>query len=357
MTVRSKSLHYDLWPESDWIAWHDATVKGDIFDDGGEAAHWSEGSRRKNLYGYGRWLEHLARTDASTLSLEPAERVTFERVHDYVATLTSQISPAGVFHYVSQLYDTIRVMAPDRDWLWLKELKRRLSQRVKPQSKRHLVVDTTRLVMLGEELMRHAEQTEPHTRPLVRAIQYRDGLMIALLALRPLRRHNFADIRLGQELRRNGESWALVFEAGATKNGCALDFTFPNALDRGLKRYLEVYRPMFKDSDLHVGLWASAKGCPMTPEAIYERITKHTTAAFGRSISPHLFRDCAATTIALRDPKHIGIARDLLGHKDLRTTQRYYNQAGQIEAGRRHQSTLHSIRDRLAEPTNRITKG
>ena len=95
----------------------------------------------------------------------------------------------------------------------------------------------------------------------------------------------------------------------------------------------------------------------MTGEAIYDQICKHTCEAFGFSISPHLFRDCAVTTIATRDPKHAGIASDLLGHADLRTTERYYNQASQIEAGRTHQSALMTMRRQLAQQMDTTRAG
>ena len=49
-------------------------------------------------------------------------------------------------------------------------------------------------------------------------------------------------------------------------------------------------------------------GTHLTPELLACRIVRHTRAAFGQSISPHLFRDVAATSIAVDSPKHIGDA-------------------------------------------------
>jgi len=46
----------------------------------------------------------------------------------------------------------------------------------------------------------------------------------------------------------------------------------------------------------------------MGRKSIYIRITTRTRDGFGRAINPHLFRDCAATSIAIEDPCHIGIA-------------------------------------------------
>jgi integrase len=67
-------------------------------------------------------------------------------------------------------------------------------------------------------------------------------------------------------------------------------------------------------------------------------------------MNPHLFRDCAATTIALNDPEHVLITRDLLGHTTLRTAERYYNLARSVEAARAHQKLIRSLRRRAPVP-------
>ncbi|MEQ8737306.1 MAG: hypothetical protein RID59_01915, partial [Hoeflea sp.] len=79
-------------------------------------------------------------------------------------------------------------------------------------------------------------------------------------------------------------------------------------------------------------------------------ITDATRQAFGESINPHLFRDCAVTFVALDDPKHIGIAAPILGHTDPRTTERHYIQANQLAAGRRLRSSIDELRRRLQPP-------
>jgi integrase len=84
----------------------------------------------------------------------------------------------------------------------------------------------------------------------------------------------------------------------------------------------------------------------MSVKAIYERVIINTGAALGQRINPHLFRDCAATSLAIDDPVHIGIASRLLGHRSLSTTERYYNQARAVEACRQSQALLISLRQR-----------
>ena len=186
-------------------------------------------------------------------------------------------------------------------------------------------------------------------RPLNRAVRYRDGLIIALLAARPLRRRNLTALRIGRNLVKVGDTHSLVFAADETKNHQPLEFSIPEIIAPYLDRYLADFRCRFPRTDQHDALWASAKGCPMRSEAIYDRICLRTRAAFGHTINPHLFRDCAATTIALRDPKHVMVARDLLGHSRLDITERYYNQAQAVEVSRKYQETVLALRRKLEQ--------
>ena len=114
-----------------------------------------------------------------------------------------------------------------------------------------------------------------------------------------------------------------------------------------LEHYLSKIRPLFLRAHDHDGLWASAKGCPMTSGAIYSQVCKRTEGAFGFPVNLHLFRDCAATMIAERDPRHVRVSRDLLGHSRLETTDRYYNHAQSHHAALAYQAGIAALRRRL----------
>ena len=117
-----------------------------------------------------------------------------------------------------------------------------------------------------------------------------------------------------------------------------------------LARHRDALLRMRRGSPSPVGgaLWLSKTGSPMGRDAIYHCITVRTREALGRSINPQLFRDCAATSVAVEDPRHIGIAWRLLGHRSPSTTEMYYNQALSVEASRRFQNVLLSLREQSA---------
>jgi integrase len=69
-------------------------------------------------------------------------------------------------------------------------------------------------------------------------------------------------------------------------------------------------------------------------------VEQRTRERFGHHVNCHLFRYCAATSLAEDNPEHVRIAADLLGHRSFATTQRYYIAAGQRRALRRVQGTI-----------------
>ena len=57
-----------------------------------------------------------------------------------------------------------------------------------------------------------------------------------------------------------------------------------------------------------------------------------TTRLLGTDVSPHLFRDALATTIARQAPETTQSIKALLGHSTLASAERHYNQAKGAEA-------------------------
>ncbi len=339
-----KVMAFKVWSAADQRAWRTAINDGDVFDGRGPAAHWSNGTRRSTIHGYGRWLGFLASNDPHAHDLAPIDQITRIRIAAYIRILEMENGPAGLWNYIKHLYDAVRVMDPSQDWSWLKAVERQLARKVQPARKRHRMVDSAVLYDFGHRLM---DQASASPVDVDAALRFRDGLMIALLAVIPLRRRNMAMIRIGRHLVVEGERYLLVFRAEETKNRQPIDFEVPDELAPLINRYLAI-RPHIPGASDHGGLWASAKGCPLTGSGIYDRVCHHTRKVFGFAVNLHLFRDCASSTIATRDPGQVLIARDLLGHASFSTTERFYIQARQIEAGRRYHDILQVDRLRVA---------
>ena len=97
-------------------------------------------------------------------------------------------------------------------------------------------------------------------------------------------------------------------------------------------------------SEAGAAFWITRFGTKMAEISIFKRISELTEKHFGRPVNPHLFRDCAATSIGLDDPDHVAIIMDLLGHTTLATSERYYNHALGRQAANIQQGTIRDIR-------------
>ena len=172
--------------------------------------------------------------------------------------------------------------------------------------------------------------------------------MIGLLITCPtMRLGNLTMIEIGRHLQKHDEAFHLYFMPDETKTDVHLSIPVPESLTPYLEYYLNVVRPELLSGSDSERLWITRYGAPMKDKTIFDRITKVTKRAFGVSINPHLFRDCAATTIAINDPEHVGTAAHVLGHNDHRTTEKHYIQANSLVAGRRLRKSVDMLRKEL----------
>jgi integrase len=324
-------LRIEKWPEIDRRLWLAACVPGDILEDdiGARSGH-SEISNGKAVKGYGRWLTFVVTLAPGTLLLPPAERITRERVRAYVDSLIELGNATQtILARLQELGEVARVMGPNRAWSFLNEFASKIRARHRPARDKSNLRLSNELVDLGFALMAGTEGLTG----LDAAIAYRDGLVIAFLALIPLRRRNLAALVLDRTLFCQGSQWLIAFGEDDTKTHAAFEIGLPEVLREPLEVYLQVHRPVLAaragrwSRPVAGALWVSKDGSPMTQMALYDRIRARTKQAFGRALNPHLFRDAAATTMSIADPAGVHAAAPLLGHRTFATTERYYRQS------------------------------
>lgn len=346
MTFHRLLMPFDQWPSTDRMAWERRFNYIDVFDEISPTAVWGAKDKFSIGSGYGRWLGFLRAGGTLDEDAMPCERVTRERVAEYIENLETRVTPETVYNYVRNLRRAIEALTPNRDWRWLCETERQLSRRIPRLRDRGRLVPIDELYALGFHLMAQGERTTER-RPLDGAVLYRDGLLIALLAARPLRRSNMAALRIGQHVIETKGRWTLRIPAHETKSRRVFEALLPDDLNHPMSHFLEVYRPRFKHARRHDNLWPSRRGGPLGSEGMYHAIIDRTKTAFGFSINPNRFRACAVTSIAKADPVHIRTATELLGHAYISTTERHYNLAQTIDASRRYQRCLDAARERL----------
>jgi integrase/recombinase XerD len=328
--------------------WHTLVDPGaHLLDEVGPRASWSAQSQIKKRLSYGSWLNFVALKFPEMTACSPWERITPSTLNAWLALMASLVSPYTCFMRLVDLMTIVTGGAPERDWAFMRRAVDRLKRTVSPsRDKTARVRSTAVLVDLGMRLMQEATEM-PADPNLLREIRYRDGLMTAVLALRPLRIKNFAGLVLGRTLLDIGGHHRMCFPAEQVKTRKPIEMDWPADLEPALRTYLDVYRPRLLRSRRSTSFWISRVGGVLTARSIFESITRRTRIALRVSVNPHLFRDCAATTVALEDPSHVGISTPLLGHASPMTTERFYDQAGAVGASRAYQAIIAKRRSEL----------
>ena len=346
-----RCLPLEEWPSPDRIAWTSSLMPVDPFSDsGGQRSDYRPHSSRKSASGYGRWLTFVNIADPKCLSLTPGERITKERVIAYVLHMQSLGNKKNtVLCRLQELVDVAKIVAPLVDCSFVARIASKVrSTDEEPKNKRARLETSDRLLQLGLDLMGSAHNEVSSVK---RALRYRDGLLIAMLSLVPMRRSNVVDLALGRTLVKINGDWLIRIPGDITKNHTDLEFRWPDLLKPNLKTYIELYRPILACrtptglAKIGDQLWASSWGSALTEITLYNVVAARTKAAFGRPINPHLFRDAAATSMAIFDPEHVQLAAPLLGHRSFATTERYYQQAKSVEASREFGAAVEALRE------------
>jgi integrase len=338
-------LPIEAWPLGDRDAWTAAHRRGGLLDDDGLAAHWAPATSQIVAGGYGRFLSFLI--EVGDQFEAPGRRITRPRVEAYIAHLRQQNHASTVAARILQLSRAARVMAPDSDWKWLQRIHSRLRHMSTPaRDDRARLVPAATLSALWLALVQRAEQAE-NLSDRRRALLFRDGLMIAVLCLCPIRAKNMAAMAIGTTLEKRGEEWWVAFPSADMKNRRPYEAPLPG-LARWIDRYLDRHRPYLTarsgSSVIVNALWISDTGKPLSPKQVGQLVSRRTKQELGRDLNPHLFRKMVSTELAIHDPEHVGVAQPLLGHADYRTTEAAYNLGRAIDAARRHHQVVRAIR-------------
>jgi len=339
-----KALPLADWSKVDSKTWQAAQEAGGVLDDCGIASHLSEQTLKDLTRRYAYFLSFCAHQRTLDLEGPAAATVTEENILQYLHHLQGRVSPVTLAQSFYKISRVAQCLAPQRDWRWLQRIARRLDLRAKPRDKRNEVVPIRELVQLGLRLMDQAEKAGEAT-AICRALQYRDGLIIALLAADPLRLRNITALEIDRTLRKDGSSWSFDIPTDETKTRHQHPAILPDWSAPYIDRYVEHYRYLLlRHVESTNRLWLNQLGRPLSASSLYRRIYKRTHDAFGKRVNPHLFRSCFATSTAVDHGAEVGLAMTVLGHQSSKVFNQYYNQAKMIDAVRAYQDIV------LADP-------
>jgi len=348
------TLKHAAWPQPDQILWSGLFRKGHPLDEAGPLSHLSPVSIIGMESTWGHWLGWVARERPELLNLEPLTRAAPVNLQAWLGTM-AHLVPATASFRINGVLRVLRTLAPLKALETHRKLARhyqRITDATPSHRKQGRIVETGVLVDAG--VTHYLQHRDLACGSIESASACRDGMMVTLLALMPMRRRPFTSLELGRSLQRCAGGWRVVLDQVDLKSGQYWEATVPEPASSLLSHYVDVVRPMLMVPGAQDAgrLWLTKHGTAYTDGYMGVWIKQLTFRLMGRAISPHLFRDCAATTMALSSAKDARGIRALLGHASDRTAERHYNQASAMEAGRELQDII-MTRRQAAKTTRR----
>ena len=334
MKSKARSLPLEFWPEADQHAWAIACQPARRLKRGGAAGHLKPVTRDDHAYHYGNFLGFLDRSGLLRHDGAAAANVTAENVDAYLAEIKRRVSSMTVHGSICKLRRAAKYMSPERDFDWLMEIGKDLALVAFPRSKFDRLVLTEVLLEAGLTLIQEAENSTKISK-LARANQVRNGLMVALLSLCPIRRKNFVALEIGRSLVKIRNTWWIMLSADETKERRADERPINELLTPIIDRYITRHRPVVARSHRASSiLWLSSrKGTPISDKAVANVIRQTTLSTVGVAVGPHLFRTSGASSAAILGGENPNLGSALLHHAHPSVTNTHYNRATSLRAG------------------------
>ncbi len=373
VTAPVRSVPIAEWTIADRAAWERAIAPRARLRKGGAGAYLACITQDDLARRYGYFVDHLMRNDLLRSEAPAAGQVTPHCVESFVEELRSRVGSVTTANTIHKLRRAAQLLDPNRDFAWLAEIEKDFALIMRPKSKDHRIVDPDCLFEAGLVLVEEAADN-PALTPLRRARQVRNGVMIALLALCPIRLKNLAALELQTSFQRVGTRWWIVLDRKDTKSHRPDERRVPRDLDAAIETYLLVHRPVLAAAktrgstetfdppdrvasppttpapradplaDITGPLWLTSNtGQRMTYSAVELTITETTRLALGVAVSPHLFRTCAATAIYTHAGDNPNLASGVLQHIDPTVTEEHYNRATSISAARQYAEIMKKL--------------
>ena len=242
-----RALPLKDWPDEDRRIWQDALRPARRLSAGGRAAHLRPSSKAILERNYGYYLRVVSDSGALDRSAAAATHVTPEGVEAFVERAELSRNSVSVASGVEKVRLMAQTLAPERDFGWLKNVEAQLRRGARPRAKFSRMVGSEELVEAGLVLMQEAREAKPESAEQART--FRNGLIVALLAVCPIRVGSFASLTLGRSFLRIGDGWWIRLAANETKSGRPDERPAPAFLTSCVDEYLRTYRPRFLCAD------------------------------------------------------------------------------------------------------------
>jgi integrase len=212
------------------------------------------------------------------------------------------------------------------------------------------------LINLPDKLWRDARRgLAKSKRPF---IDIQTSLAIDILLTIPLRMKNLASLNFRDHLHwpnGRGKPAMLTIKGSETKNGLPIESEIPTELADRLWTYRTEIAPAVtgKRPD---SLFLKTTGSQRTQGTVTASIEKAAFKHLGIRLTPHQFRHFAAKLILDANPSAHELVRQLLVHKNMKTTTNYYAGINTLRAGRAHADLIMKLKNQTPAPKRKRSK-
>lgn len=226
-----------------------------------------------------------------------------------------------------------RVGASEDDLFALGSLARRVRHRPKGMCERNRVrlaqfedsAARRALVNLPFEMARRLVDVKTPTVRQAQAMQ--NAVLLAFLLFFPIRIKNVAALDLNTHFCRpvgKAGRWLFHFDPHEVKNKSAIDGALDERLSAMLVRYVDVFRPVLLKSPSSK-LFVGQTGTEKDPKSLGKQFFRLIKRSLGLQMNAHLTRHFAGFVYLEANPGHYEAVRQMLGHKSIDTTIRFYS--------------------------------
>ena len=179
-----------------------------------------------------------------------------------------------------------------------------------------------RLLKLPQQFITGLDPSNP---TLSDAIDLQSALAIAIELVAPMRAKNLAALDIKEHFDIVSDSQChIVIEAGDVKNRQTLNYVLGASFMKIFKLYLAVYHPLLLAQVASSSIFISRHGRTKSPAALGAQVQLFIKQQTGIRLNIHLFRHLTGYIYLRHYPGQYEPVRQLLGHKDVRTTISFY---------------------------------
>lgn len=225
--------------------------------------------------------------------------------------------------------------------------KARLNQLADPRAK-SLLLNLPAVVFA-----RYAGVTKPTFK---QAREVQDAAVLAVLLELPLRMKNVAYLDLDRHFHRpvsdGPGKWLVSIPGHEVKNDEDINGEFGEETSAMLDRYVSVFRPVLAAQPSSV-LFVSRTGQAKRTTTWWTQFCNFIRRETGLTLNPHIMRHFTANIWLDAHPDDAETARQLLGHRSIDTTRKFYAGANQRCSFRQYHGLLDSMRAASADAPKR----